>query len=219
METINSILNGIDAATQNYISNTVVLLASNLNATFRYLLILFFILYGFGIWRGVIKADAIAYFWTVVKISVIYYIIFGIGIYNVLIVDWITNGPNNLGGLIAGAGLKPGARSTDVLGEAYDNCLVVAQKVYELGGFRNVMAYIVGTIILFSSTIVVLMSVLLLGISKIALAVLVALGPIASFSIRGVRAPALFPVLHGGHSIEDRQAIRGVRAPALFPVG
>lgn len=177
METINKILNGIDAATKTYISDTVAILAANLNATFRYLLIVFFIMYGFAVWRGVIKADAIEYFWTVVKISVIYYIIFGTGIYNELIVDWMTNGPNNLGGLIAG--LEPGARATDALGKAYDKCLAVVQRVYELAGMRNLMAYIVGTLILFSATIVVLMSVLLLAVSKIALSLLVALGPIA----------------------------------------
>ena len=167
METINKILDGIDAATKTYISDTVAILASNLNATFRDLLILFFILYGFGIWRGVIKADAIAYFWTVVKISVIYHIIFTWTVYNGVIVNFLIDSPDAMAGkIIVGTDAKS---ATGVIATAYDKSLDAASIAY--GAKGTIMPFVLGSIILFSATIVLFIAILLIGLSKIALAV------------------------------------------------
>ena len=51
-------------------------------------------IYGIGIWRGLIKADAIEYFWNVVKISIVYYLIFTWTIYNNVIVNFLSNSPD-----------------------------------------------------------------------------------------------------------------------------
>lgn len=179
MEYLLLILNSIDAATKTYISNVVAQLARDLNATFRYLLILFFMLYGFAVWRGVIKADAIAYFWTVVKISVIYYLIFTWSVYNALIVNFLINSPDTMAGQIVGTGMVgTGATSaTGVIATAYDRSLGAASIAY--GAKGTIMPFVLGSIILFSATIVLFLSILLISLSKVALAVLVALGPIA----------------------------------------
>ncbi len=174
MNPLGYILGLVDAATATYILNVFSHIATAVNPVFRNLMILFFILYGLGIWRGVIKADVTEFFWNIIRASIIYAFVFSWTIYSPIIVDFLTNGPDALAGVITGA---PTGTITDVVGNAYVKTIAAAELAYSKDGW--VMPAVLGTVIMISGTILVVFATALLSIAKIALAILLGLGGLA----------------------------------------
>jgi type IV secretion system protein VirB6 len=172
------ILSLVDAATATYILDVFSRIATAANPVFRNLMILYFILYGIGIWRGVIKAEFKELFFNIIKASVVYAFVFTWTIYSPIIVDFLTNGPDALAGTIAGTAT---GNITDIVGAAYERSLEAAEKAYSKSGW--VMPAILGTVIWVASTIVVSFAVALICIAKIALSILLGMGGLAFLMI------------------------------------
>jgi type IV secretion system protein VirB6 len=172
------ILSLVDAATQTYILDVFSRIAAQANPVFRNLMILFFILYGIGIWRGAIKADAQEFFFNIIKASIVYAFVFSWTIYSPIIVDFMTNGPDALAGIIVGS---PTGGITDAVGEAYEASLAAAERAYSKSGL--IMPAILGSVIWLISTLVVAFAVALIAIARIALSILLGIGGIAFLMI------------------------------------
>jgi type IV secretion system protein VirB6 len=174
MNPLGYILGLVDAATATYILNTFSRIAAAANPVFRNLMILYFILYGLGIWRGVIKTEISEFFWNVIRASIVYAFVFTWTIYSPIIVDFLTNGPDALAGIITGS---PTGSIVDVIGDAYVETIAAAELAYSKSGW--IMPAILGSVVLLSGTILVVFATALLAIAKIALAILIGIGGLA----------------------------------------
>lgn len=174
MNPLEAMLNLVDAATATYISDTFANAAATIEPTFRTLLILSFILYGLAIWRGAIKSSAIEFVKRVVVIGIVYGMVFSWAIYNQYIVNFLTNGPDALAASMAGV-TKGSIANT--ISDTQGLCFDAMMNAFAGDGY--VMKYLIGALIFVASTVVVVYVGFLMIVPKIALSILVALGPLA----------------------------------------
>ena len=169
------VLNLIDTAAVGFIQNAFDNLWIAISVSFRGLLVLFLILYGLAIWRGLIKTPVQDIAWTGFKFAILYGLISSWPIFSVFIVNFVTNTPDALAGVVAGGGVT-GQTASAATGEVYIAAIAAADQAMSQSGFF--LPYILGGIIMLTSTLMVIYALFLIALSKIALAVLVGLGPL-----------------------------------------
>lgn len=162
----------LDLALNNYVFDQFGIISAMLQPTFSKMLVLFFILYGLAVYRGVVEHTYRHFIFNIFKIGIIYGLIFNIQHYG-MIVDFFVKTPDQFAAVIANINADS---ISAALGENYSNAIGAAAVAYDADGWF--MPFVVGTIILVSSSVVVLYATFLLGMSKIGLTIMLALGPI-----------------------------------------
>ena len=168
------ILNNIDAATLKYIDDTFANLWGAISVSFRNILVLWIILYGLAIWRGLVKTPVQEFAWTMLKFAVIYGLISTWDLFSDIVVPFITNTPDAMAGVISGGGT--GTTASRAIGDVYIAAIAVADNAMGARGWF--MPYLLGGLILLAATLMMIYALFLIALSKIALAVLVGLGPL-----------------------------------------
>ena len=168
------ILSNIDRATSTYINDTFVNLWGAISVSFRNILVLWIILYGLAIWRGLVKTPVQEFAWTMLKFAVIYGLIDTWDLFSDIVVPFITNTPDAMAGVISGSGT--GTTASGEIGDVYIDAIAVADNAMSARGWF--MPYLIGGLILLAATLMMIYALFLIALSKIALAVLVGLGPL-----------------------------------------
>lgn len=168
------ILNNIDTASLTYINDTFVNLWGAISVSFRNILVLWIILYGLAIWRGLVKTPFQNLAWTALKFSVIYGLISTWGLFSGIVVAFITNTPDAMAGVISGG--ETGTTASGAIGAVYIDAIAAADNAMSASGWF--LPYILGGLILLTATLMMIYALFLIALSKIALAVLVGLGPL-----------------------------------------
>ena len=168
------ILSNIDKATITYINDSFANLWGAISVSFRNILVLWIILYGLAIWRGLVKTPVQEFAWTMLKFAVIYGLISTWGLFSGIVVLFITNTPDAMAAVITG-GLV-GDTASGAIGEVYIKAIAAADKAMSARGWF--LPYILGGLILLTSTLMMAYALFLIALSKVALAVLVGLGPL-----------------------------------------
>lgn len=173
------IFSELDIALDAYVNDAVVQVISSLGPVTAQLLILYFIIYGLMIMRGMVEEPITDFGWRVVRISIITGIALNVGYYNSAVVDFIWAFPEALAGLVVQGGVGSGSAS-------YLDSLM--SQMYSLGtafwtkGTASTIPH-VGLILCAIAVWVVGLALtayaaFLLCLSKFMLAILLALGPI-----------------------------------------
>ena len=170
-------LNKVDQATVVYIANAYNALSTAIAPLFTKMLALFFILYGLAVWTGYLKPVISELLGNAIKIAIIYILITQWGWFSGIFVDLLTNGPNQIGGLLlssAGvAGMGNAASANSFTGHFIELGLSKAGSVFSFGvGILQSIIIGVGTILIGGYLL------FLIALSKIALALLLGVGPI-----------------------------------------
>ena len=168
------ILSNIDTATITYINGTFVNLWGAISVSFRNILVLWIILYGLAIWRGLVKTPVQEFAWTMLKFAVIYGLISTWGLFSGIVVQFITNTPDAMAGVISGG--NTGTTASHAIGNVYIKAIAVADNAMSARGWF--MPYLLGGLILLAATLMMIYALFLIALSKVALAVLVGLGPL-----------------------------------------
>ena len=168
------ILNNIDTATLKYIDDTFANLWGAISVSFRDILVLWIILYGLAIWRGLVKTPVQEFAWTMLKFAVIYGLISTWDLFSGIVVAFITNTPDAMAGVISGG--DTGTTASREMGQVYITAMAAADKAMSARGWF--MPYLLGGLILLAATLMMIYALFLIALSKIALAVLVGLGPL-----------------------------------------
>lgn len=170
---VEDVINLIDTAMTTYILDTFNNIAAALLPSFRNILVLYFMLYGLAIWRGLVELPAKELANRALICSLIYGLVFTFSIYNTFLVDVLTNSPDALAGAVSGT--TGNAISTD-LGLIYQNALDATARAFDVDGWF--LPYVLGILIFLAATVAVTLTLFNIGIAKIAIAILVATGPI-----------------------------------------
>lgn len=165
-------LNLIDASIAAHITNSFVALSAAIMPSIRNFLILSFILFGIAIWRGVIEYPLKEFLKKIIVLSIIFAFIQNWAIYNGYLVDVLLNSPDAIAGILVGAP----AGITALLDGGFDQGFAAADAAYEKGNtFSGPILWLF--IVLFNILLMVTV-VVLVGGARIALAVLLVLGPL-----------------------------------------
>ena len=185
---VEGVIGLVDDATETYIGETFTALSNAILPVFGSFLVLYFIFYGLAIWRGAVETPIIRFVWTVFKFSVLYGLISGFANYNTIIAQFLTNTPDAIAGIIAN--FPGGGTASSALGEAYNGAIDATARAFASRGVT--LSFVLGVLILLTSTLMVGFSLFLITLAKIALAVLVGLGPLFIFLMMFEKTQGIF---------------------------
>lgn len=172
MSLVSDMLELVDLATKDYVTDMIGNIASEAAPAFRSMLILYIIVWGFAMWRNLIQDTWTDGIQRIIKISLIYALVFGGSIYATVFVDILTNGPSELAATLSGVGY---ASQYEALDELSIQGVEALHNVWNSSTFVGpLVAIILGLIF----TGLIAYATFLIVLSKIALAILVGIGPI-----------------------------------------
>lgn len=168
---VEETLSFIDESLQTYIFDSYHSLSSALVTPFWLCATLFIMIYGYLILANKISPSPNDLISMVMKLTISYILLVEWGLINELLVNLVTNGPSSLIG-----SLTSGDSVYASLGNVSEQVLEASGKGYDADGIVN--SFVAGTIILVSGMFAVLYAFFLIMVSKLALAVLLALTPL-----------------------------------------
>lgn len=186
------IFNFINTLSQSYISTNVATVAKLIEPAVVALLGLYVILWGVASLRGMIQEPFTEAASRIVKIALICSLALQLGHYNELIVDTFVLGPEELAKQLSGA---TGATGTITgLDKILDSGFAAGKSFWEKGGLisGDIGMYVIALILWGVAIAVTAYSCFLIVLAKIALSVVIALGPLFIVSLLFQRTAQFF---------------------------
>lgn len=171
-DNINTI---VDQASVSFISQTFNNIWSELNGLMFLLVALYMVVMGFGVMRGMVATPVNTFVENLFKLTVIYALVSSWPDFSFYVVDVLTNSPDALAGVISG-GSNSGASATSQVGDIYSQAIAIVNAIKEQEGW--VLPYVLGGIVFLPATLMMAYGIFLIVLSKVAIAVLVGLGPL-----------------------------------------
>jgi len=162
----------IDTAVATHINNSFMALSSAIMPSIKLFLALSFVLIGIAIWRGVIEYPAKEFLKKVIVISIIFAFIQNWAIYSNYLSDALLKSPDAIAGIISGSS----GGITSNLDAGFDQGFKAASAAYKKGNY--ISGPVLWLFIVLFNLLLMVMVVVLIGGAKIALSVLLGLGPL-----------------------------------------
>lgn len=176
MGLIAEIMNTVDTSCKTFIQSNVVAVADGIKDPAFAILGVYVLFWGFSHMMNLVQEPITDTLKRLLKIIFVFGIAFNLGAYNSYVVDTITKGPEELAALFAG-GSSDIASSLDIIfSETWD----IGSKFWSSAGIfdGNFGFYLVAVIIYGIACGLAAFSAFLIVLSKVAVSVLVALGPL-----------------------------------------
>lgn len=177
MDSATYLIGEVDAATVTYIYDTFIAIGAALDPILRKSIVLFAILYGYFWWQGKLQHPAEEVVAGAIKIGVIYALITEWPFVSVVLVNFLTDGPSELGGVILTAsGAGTNATINSFMGNFIETGISKAGEA--LQSYNLIMGVVVALILTVGTLLIGGYLLFLIVLSKIALAVLLGLAPV-----------------------------------------
>ena len=176
-----NLLNATTAPLQSYISSTSGSIIGAITPVATTLLMIYVMFWGWSMIRGVISEPITDGITRIVKLTVICAIALSFGIYSQFLVDWIWNSPDRVAGIIADNGASDKINFLDsVFGKlwAYSEIWSEAADQNSKMGIPNLGMWFMAWIIRIVGALMTGYAAFLFILAKIALAILLGIGPI-----------------------------------------
>jgi type IV secretion system protein VirB6 len=167
-------LNLVDTTVKPYTISAWSNVAAANATTLRLMLILYVALFGVFVWYGALQltmGQIVRHLFTAVAVFVL---ATSWGAFATLFYDVFTHGPDALAGALAGGG----ASASDALGRVFDQGIEAARVVWQQAGPLDLTLALVGAIVFIGTVLMTGAALVLVVLAKLALAVLLALGPV-----------------------------------------
>lgn len=175
-----SIFTTVDNATNTYIASTASSVAAAVAPVAKQMFLLYVIMYGFAMYRGMIKEPFLDAAFRLMKIALVMSLAIDIGQYSGLISNNIQGLPDYLTNLIGDGGNSIDSKTTldKILSDAINSGTAVWQQGSVLPPGANPGAYMMAIIIWLSALICVGYAAFLIILTKVMLGVILGFGPI-----------------------------------------
>jgi len=170
----------VDNATNLYITSTVSPVAAAVGTVARQLFLLYIIMYGFAMYRGMIREPILDAAFRLMKIALVMSLAIDIGLYSGMVSNNLQALPDYLANLVGNGGTGTDSKDTldKILSDAINSGTAVWQQGSILPPGANPGAYMMAIIIWLSALVCVGYAAFLIILSKVMLAVLLGIGPI-----------------------------------------
>lgn len=176
----NDIFNFFEAATLKFINIGVVKVADAIKDPAFTLLGCYIILWGLSHILGLIREPIIDATKRFIKIGFIFGIAFSMASYNAYIVQMMTEFPDYLSEVLISSG---SSKAVDSINFMYTETWRIGQRFWDLGGVSAPQFCIIAIIVWCFACLISAYSAFLIILSKVAISILVALGPLFIISI------------------------------------
>lgn len=181
MNIYNELMSFVDTTCNSYIGSNVAAVANAIEPAAVTLLGVYVILWGFAHLQGLIKEPILDVVKRVIKIGLIVGIGLRLGSYNTYVTDTFFNAPQDLANALAGSTPAGGIiNSLDtILAKAFD----VGDIFWDEGGMTSIGYYLMAFFIWGMGMVVTAYAGFLMALSKIAMAIIISLGPLFIISL------------------------------------
>jgi len=176
----DSIFTFFDNASVTYINNGVVKVSDAIKDPAFTLLGCYILLWGLSHILGLIREPIVDATKRFIKVGFIFGIAFSAATYNSYIVETVTKFPEELSMIVVG-NTSPSSVST--VNYIYEETWEIGQRFWDLGGLTNIGYCFIAIIIWAFACLLSAYSAFLIILSKVALAILIALGPLFIISV------------------------------------
>ncbi len=175
MDLFSKIQTNIDGALGTYVFDVSSQVIGWLTPVFTNLLIIYIAMLGYAHFQGTIEELLTDAFKRVVRIGVILTLALNVGTYNGMIVDFLYHGPDQIAGVMTGA-----APTATVLDNLLTQGMDIGDRAWAQGGILqgDFGQYLIAIAIYLVVALFVAYAAFLMFMSKVALALLLAVGPI-----------------------------------------
>lgn len=173
--TFQDIFQYVDTAVANYVTDGAASAAGALSGFGKTLLILYVVLWGWSMMRGLIQEPVMDGVWRVVKISAIFGLATSSALYASYVADFLYDWPTALAGVMQGGAVQ---NSAQLLDEMLDKGNTLGAQAWEKASWSNMGAYFLSIIIFAVTWIVTAVTGFIVIMAKYALALLLAIGPV-----------------------------------------
>lgn len=164
----------IDAQTSTYVSSKTQAVASAIQPAVVSLMGSYIILWGLAHIRGMVQEPVMEFVMRVIKIVGILAIGISLWGYNAYVTDTFMNSPDSLASALGGSKVS----TINTLDDTLDKIFDIGANFWQQAGLRNIGAYLAALLVWLVGIVVTAYAAFLIILSKILLAVLIALGPI-----------------------------------------
>lgn len=165
----------VDTATQQYVTDGAAAVAGAFQSTAHTLLIVYVMLWGWSMMRGLIGepvTDGVA---RILKATLIVTFATNSAMYSSEIATFLYNWPSALAGVLAG-GVAPS--TTSLIDHVAATGLELASQAWQAASFANMGAYAVALVVFTMTLVVTALAAVIIISSKYGLALLLAIGPV-----------------------------------------
>lgn len=178
MSLYQNIMTTVDASCRTFIQGNVVSVAEGIKEPALILLGVYVLFWGYAHLTNQIQEPITESIKRLTKVILILVIAFNTAIYNAYIVETFTSGPEELARLLSGQGAE--AQLAAVIERLFQEMWQVGTKFWDSAGFfsGNLGFYVAAVIIYVLACLVSAYTAFLIILSKVAISVLIALGPL-----------------------------------------
>lgn len=170
----------LNASLSSYVSDTSSTVISAIGPVTTQLMILYFVIYGIAMMRGVIEEPVTDFLIRVVKVAFITGVALNVGIYNGEIASFLWNSPDALATLVSG-GAYTGDNSINFLDSLLGQMYSLGETFWDYSSGMTSIDFgpkVIAVLVWSGGVLLTGYAAFLMALAKIALAVLLALGPI-----------------------------------------
>lgn len=178
--TIATAITYADAAVQQYVTNTAATVAGAFTSVATTLVALYIALWGWAMIRGLIQEPAVDGFIRIIKVTAIFWIATAPALYASYVSDFLYAWPTELAAVVTGV---PNATTTGIFDDLLTKGTDLATQMLNTGSITNIGAYVLALLFILATGIVVAATFAIVIGAKIALAMLLAVGPIFILSL------------------------------------
>lgn len=170
----------VEGRLATFTTDATVRIAESLKPAAATFLTIYIILYGWSLAAGKIQTPLPDSLIRLFKIALIFGLAFNLGAYNTYIANVATGLPNEISRAFVPAEFRAETTTLGLLDEAYNQGWEAGERIMNEGGVLsgNLLPYVVGTFVWLATLLVTLYAAFLLLLAKIAIAVILAVGPI-----------------------------------------
>lgn len=165
----------LDTATAQYVTDVAARAAGALVDFGTSLFVLYVMLWGWSMMRGMIQEPVTDGVWRIVKVASVFALATTPALYAAHVSDFLYEWPSAFAGVLQGGAAQ---NSAQLLDEMLDKGSTLGSQALEKGGIRNLNSTIVGLIIYAVTILVVAISTVVIVMAKYMLAILLAIGPV-----------------------------------------
>src|SRR5262245_35867152 len=164
----------VDATVKPYTVTVWSNVAAANTASLRLMLILYVALFGIFVWYGALRLTMGQIVKHLFTAAAVFVLASSWGAFATCFYDMLTHGPDALAGALAGGG----ASASDARGRVFDQGIEASRVVWQQAGLMDLTLALVGAVVFIGTVLMTGAALVLVILAKLALAVLLALGPV-----------------------------------------
>jgi len=164
-----------DGVVAKYVTDVAASTAGTIQGMAYTLLLIYMMLWGWSVMRGIIQEPVMDGGWRILKIAIIFHLATSSALYSQYVSDLLYNWPTEFASQLQGS---PATTSAQMLDQMLDKGTTLAGEAWEKANIGNIGAYILAGVVYVLTWVTTGITGIIIIMAKLALAITLAIGPL-----------------------------------------